>query len=572
MEAAFGRYKLADAERLFSSVTFVAFKQVNLSNSLIKMSRNQNGFFFWTVAFATSVILYCCLGFGTIPNTLLSLFSKPFVINISDFNVSFVNAVDITLIGLLLLCFLFVGSTRQTGVAKRRVPKESIELSLLVGICLICGASLIWSGDTLAFYVALEGLSLATFFLIARHVARTGSKELFFKYFCFSSFSAVLVGCGFSLLYVLTQSFSFTTTKNFIFVTELNVLPDIPLQTGHVLAHQLLMVSCWLVLVGFMFKLGSYPFHFLIPDIYEASSTLFLILYNCVLKQFYLFAFMMLVWQVFSGAFSVTCATFLVMSGCGSLIVGTFGAYMQRNFWRFLGYASVAQTGLIVLGLAAGTYKAMIASLVFFWGYLGATLIILLVSSSVYKITQSLSSMGSRPSPDLPAGLGFMSDFGLSLMWSMASSSPGARFGVFAAMAAALFSFAALPPLIGFITKYILLLQFVKAESLVLASLVVWLNLVSTYYYLRVVEVLLSFLQSSHPPGQFFFFKSGPSAYFNVSRHKAPTLSNKDNTQHSFSKKLSLMGGLGFIFISTTWCTNFLFGSAEFLMSTIVMG
>lgn len=159
----------------------------------------------------------------------------------------------------------------------------------------------LFSTNFISFYSALEGLSLVTFFCIARHTLRAGAKELFLKYFCFSSFTSVLLIAGLSLLYLVTQSLDFQTIKLMLFLHKQalhgNALGE---SNTLALAIQLLTGAIWLVTTSFLFKLGAYPFHFLLPDIYEAGSIAFLSFYNFVLKVAYYLLLLMLIMFLFA--------------------------------------------------------------------------------------------------------------------------------------------------------------------------------------------------------------------------------------------------------------------------------
>lgn len=360
--------------------------------------------------------------------------------------------------------------------------KSIIEFGLLISLGVFFGCTALLSTNLMAFYASIEGLSLTTFFCIARHAARKGSKELFFKYFCFSSFASVLFITGSSTLYLVTQSIHFTTIKLVLFMHKQSLQSAHSSSINLEAEVQLLTLATCLIVISFLFKVGSFPFHFIVPDLYEASSVFFLMFYNFILKGFYLLLLILLVAYVFSDINHIV-SPVLLASGSGSLYLGTLGAYSQRNFWRFLGYASIAQIGLILFGVSTAAYVTLTAVSLFFIGYLIATLVVLV---SVFCLVTHFKHTSNG---ELGGGLFSIIDVVYPNTSPARNQGSKITFCCYLSLVCAMCSFAALPPFIGFITKYLLLTQFIKTETLILAFFVVVLNMVSTYYYLRVVEL-----------------------------------------------------------------------------------
>lgn len=149
---------------------------------------------------------------------------------------------------------------------------------------------------------------------------------------------------------------------------------------------------------------------------------------------------------------------------------------------------------------------------------MGATLLIFLLSSLLLWVKLE---GGGRKATGAPAGFGYISDVGSSLA-RLTLIGPSVGMLAFCVFCAALLSFAALPPFVGFVTKYVLILQMVRAESVFLALLVVILNLLSTYYYLRVVEKTLLRIQLKTAPIAARAAKKRPSGLLVASKTVRP--------------------------------------------------
>lgn len=428
---------------------------------------------------------------------------------ISDFSFSKLQVVSLIcycFAFILLFWFLYViyFNASVNKATNLNISNSGLEFLTIVILGSCFGAASLLSSNFISFYVALEGLSLATFLSISRHSLRAGSKELFFKYFCFSSFSSVLLAAGISFLYLLTQSLEFAAIKLFLFFHKISMSTIGVEDVAASFTQQLLFVSLWLILLSFLFKVGSYPFQFIVPDIYEASSLLFLFFYNFIIKVFYLLVLAMLVTFLFSDWHYVS-TPILIASGFGSIVVGTFSAYMQWNFWRFLGYASIAQTGLVLLGLSTLKINSIAVTFAFFGGYLGATLLIFLALLYLFITDPGLSNS---------VGHGYLEIFKTFKFDKFIASKTTLISLVFVI---AFSSFAALPPFLGFITKYLLLLQFIKYDTCLLALSVVLLNMVSTYYYLRLIERLADSIKTQSKNYKSLFKQSTSLVWTTVS-------------------------------------------------------
>lgn len=278
--------------RTFGLVFFqrylIAFKQFLFANTLTKTHHNEQNPLFWPLGAVCGVVAYK-LSTGRLLGDFHTRAGQAFMV-LSDFRLSLLtlDSLFIFFATLMVLYTCYMGLCSPYRSARGSYQSKMVEFFWLVVMSGFCGVALLSSSNLISFYTAVEGLSLVTFFLLARHASRAGSKELFFKYFCFSSYSSVLLGGGFGMLYLLTQSLDFNTIKSTGFAANCGSILGDCLQVGATTFQQLLIVCSWLVILGFMFKLGSFPFHFIVPDLYEASSVLFLTFYNFVLKHFYL--------------------------------------------------------------------------------------------------------------------------------------------------------------------------------------------------------------------------------------------------------------------------------------------
>jgi NADH-quinone oxidoreductase subunit N len=106
--------------------------------------------------------------------------------------------------------------------------------------------------------------------------------------------------------------------------------------------------SIALILVGLLFKLYSFPFHFWVSDIYQGSTyaTTFFFASVPFLTLFYIF-----IKLYFYICFFVAENFILFFSFCsiGSMLIGSIGAIQQKKFRRLMAYSSITGTGYYLM-------------------------------------------------------------------------------------------------------------------------------------------------------------------------------------------------------------------------------
>ena len=114
--------------------------------------------------------------------------------------------------------------------------------------------------DVLMFYVAIEIVSIMSFFLAGYLKRNPNSNEASLKYVIYGAFSSGVMLYGLSILFGLTGETNFFAIKNAI--SQLG--PD---------SNLALILSIVFILVGLGYKISAVPFHFWTPDVYEGSPT-----------------------------------------------------------------------------------------------------------------------------------------------------------------------------------------------------------------------------------------------------------------------------------------------------------
>ena len=159
----------------------------------------------------------------------------------------------------------------------------SFEFVILVLLCLLSLNLLLFSVNLISFYLLLEFQSICFYTLAAYGKKNKYSFEAGLKYFILGSFSSVLLLFGIAIVYGFTGIFYYEDLYIFFLNLE-NISANFNL-------YIIFNFAIALMLVGLLFKLYSFPFHFWVSDIYQGSPFAVTLFFSFVpfITMFYLF-------------------------------------------------------------------------------------------------------------------------------------------------------------------------------------------------------------------------------------------------------------------------------------------
>jgi NADH-quinone oxidoreductase subunit N len=246
---------------------------------------------------------------------------------------------------------------------------------------------LVMSVNLMGLYVSVELVSVGSYLLAALpRTARTSESAI--RYLLLGALSSGIMLYGISLLYGFTGRLYFSTPD---FPDTLSRLPVLPVQ-----------VALLMVFGGIFFKIAAFPFHLWLPDVYE-TAPLPVVAFLSVAPKAAGFVVLYRLAAVYPLPAGFWAAVILL-----TLAAGNFSALWQQNPRRLLAYSSVAHTGFMLMGLAAGSELGW-QSVVFYWAtYLfmnfGAFLLVALLASETPDV-QDFRGLGLR---NPMAGVGFL--------------------------------------------------------------------------------------------------------------------------------------------------------------------
>lgn len=204
--------------------------------------------------------------------------------------------------------------------------------SSLLGMIVMASAR-----DLVSIFVALELLSLPAYLLAAWRKRDLKGNEAGLKYYLMGVFASAILLYGMSLLYGLTG----TTTLAGIAATIGAGASSTPVITLAIL----------FVIVGFGFKVSAVPFHTWAPDTYEGAPTPIAAFLAVASKAAGFVALLSLLFVAFAGRDDVVEPVMWVLAAL-TMTVGNLIALRQTNVVRMLAYSSIAQAGFMLAPLA----------------------------------------------------------------------------------------------------------------------------------------------------------------------------------------------------------------------------
>lgn len=329
-----------------------------------------------------------------------------------------------------LASFLFLGFISSFIILKSSDIGWEFHLMLLAG--LTGSFYLLSSYDWVITAIAFEFLNLSTYLIISLY---RGTETATLKYLLLSAFFTTLFLLSISMFYALTG----TTHYDDLFAS----LPFID--------PSLSIIPQLLLLLTISFKLGLFPTHLWVPDVYDGLPTSLLLWMGTIPKA------TILLWlsQILPLFSLVT--PYMLAIGVISFVLAAIALASQYRLRRFLAYSSIGHLGIVLTAFAIADYHAYGYYIAL---YFIATLSMLLILSEI-------------PSVDTLKGLSI-----LTLHKPLAF-----------AFLFAILTMAAVPPFAGFYAKLLVLVSLVDIKLLAIAVLLILTSLRSAAYYLKVFQI-----------------------------------------------------------------------------------
>ena len=357
------------------------------------------------------------------------------------------------------------------------------EFFIITNLYILATFFLFSSYDLLLVFIAFELQSFCLYILSGISRTSAFSAEAALKYFLIGAAGTLFFLIGCCCILVSIGSLNFFVIDSFNIVTHVsdNFSSDL----------KLFKVGVWLIYFSLLVKLACFPFQTWAADVYDGVPLCSTIFFSIIPKVSLLGFFFL--WFKITSVWVYDLQPFFFLLGFFTTFIGTFSALKQKRIKRMLVFSSIAQSGFLIATLGTSNGELDACLLTFLLIYILTSLIIwgsfVLLYSSKNKITSYQGS--SQPF--------YLTD---SEHLFKSSKSFGFNIGL------ALFSFAGIPPLVGFFAKAFILFNLLSLNYFFIPVLFLTVAIFSTYYYIRMIKI---FLFSSVDAKLFF----GPLFYQN---------------------------------------------------------
>jgi NADH-quinone oxidoreductase subunit N len=332
------------------------------------------------------------------------------------------------------------------------LPRQGIgdrwEAYPLVLLSATGGALLCTGGDLITLILGLELLSISLYVLAGIRPAEAGSEESALKYFLLGAFASGFLFFGAALTYAASGTMR---------VVELAARVD-----G---SNPLALVGAGLLVVGLGFKAALAPFHQWTPDVYTGAPLPITGFMAAGVKAAAFGGMFRIFAEALPGA-ATAWAPLLGALAVLTMIVANTAALAQRSVKRLLAYSAVAHAGYVALAVITGTPAA------------GQAMVYYLVSYALMNIAAFAVLSRLVGQDDAGAGIDELAGLGKTRPLEAA------------VLTLIMLALTGIPPLSGFVAKYLVFLAAAERELYFLIVVGVLTSVIAAAYYLRVVVAM----------------------------------------------------------------------------------
>nr|YP_010024038.1 NADH dehydrogenase subunit 2 [Abutilon theophrasti]YP_010024053.1 NADH dehydrogenase subunit 2 [Abutilon theophrasti]YP_010204573.1 NADH dehydrogenase subunit 2 [Callianthe picta]YP_010204588.1 NADH dehydrogenase subunit 2 [Callianthe picta]YP_010838196.1 NADH dehydrogenase subunit 2 [Abutilon megapotamicum]YP_010838211.1 NADH dehydrogenase subunit 2 [Abutilon megapotamicum]QOP63384.1 NADH dehydrogenase subunit 2 [Abutilon theophrasti]QOP63396.1 NADH dehydrogenase subunit 2 [Abutilon theo len=323
-------------------------------------------------------------------------------------------------------------------------------LTATLGGMFLCGAN-----DLITIFVAPECFSLCSYLLSGYTKKDVRSNEATTKYLLMGGASSSILVHGFSWLYGSSGGeIELQEIVNGLINTQMYNSPGIS-------------IALIFVTVGIGFKLSPVPSHQWTPDVYEGSPTPVVAFLSVTSKV----AASASATRIFDIPFYFSSNEWhllLEILAILSMILGNLIAITQTSMKRMLAYSSIGQIGYVIIGIIVGDSNGGYASM---------------ITYMLFYISMNLGTFACIVLFGLRTGTDNIRDYA-----GLYTKDPFLALS----LALCLLSLGGLPPLAGFFGKLHLFWCGWQAGLYLLVSIGLLTSVVSIYYYLKIIKLLMT--------------------------------------------------------------------------------
>lgn len=346
----------------------------------------------------------------------------------------------------------------------------------LILLFIITGAIFLMStNDLVSIFLAIELQSYGLYILSTIYRNSELSTTGGLMYFLLGGLSSCFILLGTGLIYANSGS---TSLDGLYIITSISDISSTDLWYKPYYINLSLVIFT----IGFLFKVSAAPFHFWSPDVYDAIPTIVTTFVALIAKVSIFILLLQLVYYTNNSFTEMSWTFILLISSLFSLIVGTVVGLTQFRIKRLFAYSTISHVGFMLLVLGISSIESTQALIFYLTQYiisnLNAFMILIAIGYSLYYYTsenkehEELMDKNNSPVQLINQLKGY---YHINPLLALS-------------LAITIFSFAGVPPLIGFFGKQMVLSAALDKGLIFLSLVAITTSVIGGIYYLGIIK------------------------------------------------------------------------------------
>jgi NADH-ubiquinone oxidoreductase chain 2 len=375
-------------------------------------------------------------------------------------------------------------------ILKKGEQYTILEYTLIILFIIMGSILLISSSDLVSIFLTIELQSYGLYLLCTIYRNSESSTSAGLTYFLLGGLASCFILLGISLIYAnlgITYLDSFYIINNLSNIVIEHELKNINLHIISYIPYCLLLIS-----IGFLFKISAAPFHFWSPDVYDGIPTIITTFVAIIAKISILVLILHIVHYTNNIYISIEYywTISLLISSLLSLVIGTVLGLTQFRIKRLYAYSTISHLGFMLLAISINSIESVQSFIFYLIQYsisnLNAFILLIAIGYSLYFYNDKninhnkLIDKNNSPIQFISQLKGY---FHINSMLALS-------------LTITLFSFAGIPPLIGFFAKQMIFSAALQEGYVFLTFIGILTSVISAVYYLFIVKTMFFDLSS----------------------------------------------------------------------------
>jgi NADH-quinone oxidoreductase subunit N len=332
----------------------------------------------------------------------------------------------------------------------------------VIGIIII-----LYYNDYISLFLGFELQTIPLYILAAKKIQKNYSIEAGLKYFILSSFASSLILFGFSFLYGLTGTTNLIDLN--LFLSSLQLFMEFPFFEENLSGVKNFIIFPFLLIFsGLFLKIGLFPFHIWIPDVYEGVPTIITLFFSTIPKIPLLF--ILIKFLVITVNYYYYFQILILICSLFSIFVGGLGAIFQTRIKRILAFSAIHSTGFFILPLFF-VIENPIFSILFSLFYI---ICYIVLNFGIFAFLLTFRRLDNFLKLKNLLDLKNLFLINLDLIFIVCLL---------------FFISTSIPPFLSFFSKFFIIKIFLFYNYFYLIILILFISAMSSFYYLRIIKL-----------------------------------------------------------------------------------